>query len=198
LTCRRADAPTEPGQGKAATVACDRVDAPPQNLVRDQRGVAAIEFAFIAGFLCLAVLNVSDIAIYLYKRMQVENAAQMGIINALSTCGVNQLPATIGTNCPALSAAVTAAVQSTSLGSAVTSTVTEGWYCINSSSALVLVVPVTSAKPTSCSSVGMAALKPSDYIKVAVSFAYAPLFSGASVGGLFTTPITKSALVRMQ
>jgi Flp pilus assembly protein TadG len=176
----------------------NRVDDTPQDLLRDCRGVAAIEFAFIAGFLCLAVLNVSDIGIYLYKRMQVENAAQMGIVNALSTCGVTQLPATIGSNCTALSAAVTAAVQSTSLGSAVTSTVTEGWYCLNASNALVLVVPLTSTKPTSCSSVGMSALKPSDYIKVAVSFAYAPLFGNVSVGALFTTPITKSALVRMQ
>jgi Flp pilus assembly protein TadG len=179
-------------------VACDRIDAPSRNLVRDQRGVAAIEFAFIAGFLCLAVLNVSDIGIYLYKRMQVENAAQMGIMSALSTCAVTQIPATIGSNCTGLSAAVTTAIQSTSLGNAVTGTVTEGWYCLNSSNALVLVVPVTSTKPTSCSSVGMAALKPSDYIKVAVSFAYTPLFAGASVGGLFTTPITETAMVRMQ
>jgi Flp pilus assembly protein TadG len=179
-------------------VACDRIDAPSRNLVRDQRGVAAIEFAFIAGFLCLAVLNVSDIGIYLYKRMQVENAAQMGIMSALSTCTAIQLPATIGTNCPGMSAAVTAAIQTTSLGTGVTGTITEGYYCLNASNALVLVGPVTSAKPTSCSSVGMPLLKPYDYIKVAASFAYAPLFSGVSVGGLFTTPITKTATVRMQ
>jgi Flp pilus assembly pilin Flp len=31
-----------------------------RDLRKDRRGVAAIEFAFIAGFLSLAVLNVSD------------------------------------------------------------------------------------------------------------------------------------------
>jgi Flp pilus assembly protein TadG len=177
---------------------CDKIEATPRDLLRDPRGVAAIEFAFIAGFLCLAVLNVSDIGIYLYKRMQVENAAQMGIMGALSTCAVTQIPATVGSNCSGLNAAVTAAIQTTSLGTGVTGTISEGYYCMNSSNALVLVGPVTSAKPTSCSSVSMPALKPYDYIKVAVSFAYAPLFSGVSVGGLFTTPITKTATVRMQ
>jgi Flp pilus assembly protein TadG len=176
----------------------NRVDTAARSFLRDRRGVAAIEFAFIAGFLCLAVVNVSDIGIYLYKRMQVENAAQMGIMSALSTCAVTQIPATVGSNCSGLSAAVTTAIQSTSLGTAVTGAISEGYYCMNSSNALVLVGPVTSTKPTSCAAVSMPALKPYDYIKVAVSFAYAPLFSGASVGGLFTTPITKTAMVRMQ
>ena len=41
----------------------NRVDTAARSFLRDRRGVAAIEFAFIAGFLCLAVLNVSDIGI---------------------------------------------------------------------------------------------------------------------------------------
>ena len=89
----------------------NRVDTAARSFLRDHRGVAAIEFAFIAGFLCLAVVNVSDIGIYLYKRMQVENAAQMGIMSALSTCAVTRIPATVGSNCSGLSAAVTAAIQ---------------------------------------------------------------------------------------
>ena len=85
---------------------------------KDCRGVAGVEFALIGGFLCLAVVNVADISIYLYKRMNVENAALVGAMSALKACDTTELPATV--NCPGLTAAVTAAIQSTSLGSAVT------------------------------------------------------------------------------
>src|SRR3979411_576897 len=71
-----------------------------KELRKDCRGVAAIEFAFLAGFLSLAVVNVSDIGIYLYKRMEVENAALMGTMSALKACDPNHLPATI--RCPGL------------------------------------------------------------------------------------------------
>jgi len=42
-----------------------------RNWGRDCQGVAAVEFALIGGFLCLAVVNVADIGTYLYKRMNV-------------------------------------------------------------------------------------------------------------------------------
>ena len=73
--------------------------------------------------------------------MQVENAAQMGIMSALSTCAMTQIPATVGSNCSGLSAAVTTAIQSTSLGTAVTGAISEGYYCMNSSNVLILVRP---------------------------------------------------------
>ena len=62
---------------------------------RDRRGVAGIEFAFIAGFMSLAIVNVSDTAIYLYKRMEVENAALVGTMSALKACDPSHLPATL-------------------------------------------------------------------------------------------------------
>jgi len=43
----------------------------------------------------------------------------------------------------------------------------------------------------------MATLQPADYVKVAVTFSYSPIFAGLSVAGLFSTPITKTAMVRM-
>ena len=168
-----------------------------RDLRKDRSGVAAIEFSFIAGFLSLAVLNVSDTGIYLYKRMEVENAALVGTMSALKTCDPVHLPATV--NCPALNAAVTAAIQSTSLGNAVTlsgGAVSEGYYCVNSSNALQYMSSVSS-KPANCSAAGMSALQPLDYLQVAVTFSYSPLFQGISVAGLFATPITKTAMVRM-
>ena len=166
-------------------------------LRQDCRGVAAVEFAFIAGFLSLAVANVSDISIYLYKRMEVENAALVGTMNALKACDPSHLPATV--YCPGLTAAVTAAIQSTSLGSAVTlsgGAVTEGYYCVNASGALQYVSSMSS-KPANCTAAGMPALQPADYIVVAVTYSYSPMFAGISVAGLFATPITKTAMVRM-
>ena len=87
-------------------------------LARDQRGVAAVEFALVAGTLSFAMLNCTDVARFYVQRMQLENAARMGAQAAWNSCDTTKLPAT--TNCTALTTAVTTAVQSTSLGTAVT------------------------------------------------------------------------------
>src|SRR5437660_1514666 len=42
----------------------------------DRRGVAAVEFGFFAIILSLALANVTDVSIYIYQRMQVENATE--------------------------------------------------------------------------------------------------------------------------
>ena len=85
---------------------------------RDNRGLAAIEFAFVAGFLCVAVLNVADVSVFLFDRIMVNNAAQMGVQAAWATCDLNHLPAS--TKCPSMNSAVTSAVQSTQLGTHIT------------------------------------------------------------------------------
>jgi Flp pilus assembly pilin Flp len=168
-----------------------------RSLRRDDSGVAAIEFAIIAGFLTFAMINVSDVSIYLYKRMQVENAALMGTMSALKACDPAHLPVAVA--CPELTDAVTVAIQSTSLGSAVTlsgGAAVEDYYCLNASNALQYVSSM-SAKPANCGAVGMSALQPLEYLKVTVSYSYSPLFPGISVAGLFGTPITRSSMVRM-
>lgn len=164
----------------------------------DHRGVAAVEFALVAGVLAMAMLNALDIARYYYERMEVQNATQMGAQAAWSTCDVAKLPASV--NCPGLSAAVTAAIQSTSLGASVTlksGSPAEGYYCLNSANAIVFVSAV-STKPADCSSVGNASGAPVDYIKVETSYAYTPLFKSLSVGSSLPTPITASSLMRLQ
>src|SRR5690242_4453321 len=98
---------------------------------RDRRGTAAIEFAFFASFLSIATLNVAEVSIYIFQRMQVENATQMAAQAAWKTCDTSQLPAT--TNCSGLTAAVTSSVRSTSLGSRVqlvSGSPSEGYYCV--------------------------------------------------------------------
>lgn len=165
----------------------------------DVRGTSAIEFSFFAGLLSLALLNVTDTSVYIYKRMQVENATQMGAQAAFKTCDPSNgyLPAT--TNCPGLNTAVTNAIRGTSLGAQVqlqSGSPSEGYYCLNSSGSLQYVSSV-SKKPSDCSTAGTAALQPEDYIRITTSYAYTPMFPGVSVGGLFTTPITNTAMIRL-
>ena len=164
---------------------------------RDVRGVAAIEFAFLVSILSLVMVNVADVAIYIFERMEVENAADLGAMIVLKNCDTQHVPAT--TLCSGLNAAVTSAVQSTSLGNQVTlqgGAPTEGYYCVNSSNALQYVSDVNS-KPADCIAAGSPLLTPGDYIKVQVTYTYAPLFGHLSVGSAFTTPITKTALMRI-
>jgi hypothetical protein len=166
---------------------------------RDQSGVSAIEFAFVSGLLVLGLLNTIDVSIYLYQRMELENATQMGVQAVWKACDPNDghLPAT--TSCPGLTTAITKAVQSTSLGGRVSlgsGSPAEGYYCLNSSGALQYVSDVSN-EPADCSAAGMPSLQPSDYIQISTTFDYAPLFRVVSVAGAFQTPITKTAMMRL-
>ena len=152
----------------------------------------------VAGLFIVGTLNTVDVASYLYQQMEVQNAAQMGVQAAWKTCGTANLPAT--TNCSGLSSAVTAAVQATSLGNSVSvasGSPSEGYYCVNSSGALVYVSNVSS-KPSDCSSAGNASATPGDYVQVQTSYTYTPLFTGFTIGGALPTSITSSSLMRLQ
>ena len=163
----------------------------------DQRGVAAIEFGFFGIFLAAALANVTDVSIYVYQRMQVENATQVAAQAAWKACDLPQLPATV--NCPGLATAVANALKSTSLGtrvSLISGSPTEGYYCVSSSNSLQYVSDVSS-KPADCTAAGMPSLRPGDYILVQTTFSYAPLFPGLSVASLFPTPINRTAFMRL-
>lgn len=164
---------------------------------RDKRATSSIEFSFCVGLLCLGMMNVFDVSSYAYRRMEVENATEMGAQAALKACNLTSLPAT--TNCSGLTSAVTSAIQSTSLGTKVTlqsGSPAEGYYCLNSSGALQYVAGVN-AKPTDCTAAGMPSLQPEDYIKITTKYAYEPMFSGITVAGWLTTPITETAWMRL-
>ena len=163
----------------------------------DRRGVAAVEFGLFAIFLLLALANVADVSIYIYQRMQAENATQAGVQAAWKACDVSHLPAT--TNCPGLTTAVQNAVKSTSLGTSValvSGSPSEGYYCVNASNALQYVSNVSS-KPANCTAAGMPSLQPGDYIQVQTTFSYVSLFPGLSVASTFATPINRTAMMRL-
>ena len=165
-------------------------------LRRDVRGVAAVEFALIALMLSVGLLNVADVGVFASTKMQLENATEMGAQATLKTCNANQVPAT--TNCPGLNSAVTAAIQSTSLGTHVTLASgypSEGYYCVNSAGALVYVAAVGS-KPSNCSSVGGTS-SPADYVLVQATYHYTPLFPGITVTSAFSGTLSKTTYVRV-
>ena len=166
----------------------------------DQRGASAIEFALFAGMLCFGLLNTADISIYIYKRMQVENATEMSVQAAWKACdpSQSQLPATV--NCPGLTTAITRAAQSTTLGTNVTiqtGSPTEAYYCLNSSGALQNVGAVTSPAPADCTVTGLPSQQPADYIRVTTTYSYAPIFPGVTVASAFTTPIVRTGMMRL-
>jgi Flp pilus assembly protein TadG len=151
---------------------------------QDARATAAIEFAGAAMFLVMGLLNATDLGYYMYQRMEVENAAHAGAQAAWKTCydQSSMLPAT--ENCVGLTGAITTAIQSTSLGTAValaSGYPTEGYYCVNSSNVLQSVGSL-SAKPSDCSAAGSSPTSPGDYVQVEVTYAYSPLFAVSVMG----------------
>jgi Flp pilus assembly protein TadG len=73
--------------------------------VRENGGAAAIEFAFMIPLLSLMVVSVSDIGLAVYRKMQVENAAQAGAQYAIVH----------GFDTSSISSAVTSATNSTAI-----------------------------------------------------------------------------------
>jgi Flp pilus assembly protein TadG len=166
----------------------------------DQRGVAAIEFGIFSVLLALALANVVDVTMYLYQRMQAENATEVAAQAAWKTCDLTVLPMT--TNCATLAASVTAvqsALGSTSLGtrvSLVSGSPSVGYYCVNSSNALQYVSDISS-KPVDCTVAGTPSLQPGYYIQVQTTFTYTPIFPGMSISSTFPTPINRTSLMRL-
>jgi Flp pilus assembly protein TadG len=168
-----------------------------RSIGRDRRGVAAVEFGIITSMLSVLFLNAVDLSLYMYQRMQVENAAQMGVQAAWKACDLQHLPATI--NCSGLTTAISNGIASTSLHSNVTlpsGSPSEAYYCPTSSGTLQYVSNVSS-KPADCSATGFATTQPADYITVSTQYTYASLFSGLTVVRFLATPITTSSMMRL-
>lgn len=166
-------------------------------LLRDTRGVAAVEFAIVSVFLMMSILNAADVGGYVYQAMEVENAAQMAAQTALQNCTVAQVPVT--TKCPNFNTNLATAIASTSLGTGVTvksGSPTEAYYCVNASNTLVQVGALDN-RPSNCSAVGTATVAPGDYVIITVTYTYVPIMAGASVVAFLQTPIVRSAVMRV-
>jgi len=193
---RQAARSARPSQAKLALELAGRIKA----MSTDLRGVAAIEFGIFAPLLFLALVNVVDVTIYLYQRMQVQNATEVAAQAAWKTCDLTVLPLT--TDCSTLAASVTAvqnALGSTSLGTAVSlvsGSPSVGYYCVNLSNALQYVSAISS-KPADCTAAGTPSLQPGYYIQIQTTFTYTPIFPGMSISGTLPTPINSASLMRL-
>jgi Flp pilus assembly protein TadG len=169
---------------------------------RERRGAAAAEFALVVTLLIVPILNVMDLGLYAWDKVQVDNAAQIGAQGARAACTYSFQPATV--NCPGLSSAVQMAVHSTSLGTGVTSTTAEHYVCYVSGQ-LKIVSDPPATPPTDCSQQdsngnnigGSNTEKPGDYILVTTSYTYAPIFSAVSIASVLNTPITSTSWIRI-
>jgi Flp pilus assembly protein TadG len=78
-----------------------------RNVLRDTGGAAAIEFGLMIPIFSLMVVSVTDIGLAVYRKMQVENAAQAGaqyaIVRGFSQTGISNA-VTSATNSPAVTA----------------------------------------------------------------------------------------------
>jgi len=168
----------------------------------DQKGAAAIEFALIVTLLVVPILNVMDVTLYAWDRMQVDYAAQSGAQAARTACTYTFQPATY--NCPNLNSTVQTAVRSTPLGANVAFSVQEHYYC-TVSNALVKVSDPPNNPPTDCSQKnssgtnigGSSSEKPGDYIQVTTTYTYVPIFPAVSVVSALNTTITRIAWMRL-
>jgi Flp pilus assembly pilin Flp len=175
------------GAGKALYSAARRYG-------KNRCGAAAAEFALLLGLLVIPVLNVADLALYAWDRMQLENAAQMAAQAAWETCdGGAKVPAL--TKCTGLAAAVAVAAHSTSMGtSAVVGALTEGKFCPDSAGTLL--VPAGTADD--CSGINGSTDVPGDYLTIPVTFTYTPLFAGMSVVALLPANMQSAGWMRLQ
>lgn len=188
-------------------------DAAPASLerlrlfLREVRGAAAAEFVLWTALLIVPVLSAVDIGVYIDRRMQLEIAAQAAVQAAWHSCSTtSSLPAV--QNCTGLSATMLQAAQGTSLGTSVTltsGTASEGYYCVDDNNKLVLVgtagnftTPPVKPSPFTCATVKAGSTTPpGDYIFATASYEYTPVFSNISIAGLLTTPITRTAWMRL-
>ncbi|HYS44923.1 MAG TPA: TadE/TadG family type IV pilus assembly protein [Rhizomicrobium sp.] len=161
---------------------------------KDRCGAAAAEFALLLSLLVIPILNVADLAIYAWDRMQLENAAQMAAQAAWETCDSGtKLPAL--TKCTGLAAAVAVAASSNSLGTgAVVGTLTEGNFCPNSGGTAL----VSAGTASDCSGINGSTDKPGDYLTIPVTYTYTPLFSGMSVVALLPTAMQSVGQMRLE
>jgi Flp pilus assembly pilin Flp len=148
----------------------------------DASGAATVELALTLTFLLLPLIGVFDTGVYVFQRMEVENAAEMALQSAFNICGQGGATAPLITNCTGLSGAVTKGAHSTSLGSNVSvSSTTEGDYCVSGTGQLT-----TSGCGTTA-----------HYLKVTVAFTFTPLFPNVSVASVLGNSIGGSRYMRM-
>ena len=154
----------------------------PGGVIRNHDGNTMIEFALIAPVLVLLIMNILDFTMIVWDQMETDYSAQMAAQAAYKTCSTGTLPAK--SNCAGLTTAITTAIQSTSLGNAVSQAAgspSETYYCVSGTTLQSVGSYSSPPSPFDCSAAGNAGVTPGDYIEVDVTYAYSPIFTGLSL-----------------
>jgi Flp pilus assembly protein TadG len=160
--------------------------------LRREDGGAALEFAIWTAFLTPIIVNVVDLALYAYDKVQVANASQSAVQAAWSFWTTNACTGTIS-NCGSgnsFSNAVKYAVsQSSYLGLSAPSNVTQssnaGTYCATTGGQLAT---------TSCPS----GWTNGYYYNLTVTYTFQPIFHAAPVVNLLPATISQTSWVRLK
>ena len=163
-----------------------------------------MEFVLWLSLLIVPILSVVDVGAYVFQKMQLQIASQAAVQFIWHTCDPNLGGVPAFQKCNALTLAdITTSAQSTTLGTDITVTeVKEGGACTKTDSTLTWVgTPSTAVGtaptiPATCAGTG-STTAPGDYVSATVSYPYKPIFKGLSVGSLLTTPITYTAILRL-
>jgi Flp pilus assembly protein TadG len=179
-----------------------------RSFLQDVRGTAAAEYVLCLPLLVGPVIAMVDLGVFTVQRMEVDAASQAGVAAAWHVCTDQTKPAN-QTNCTGgdLSAAITAAIQSTNIGTGVTlsSTPVVGYYCATDTGALTAVTATWTisaatppAKPANCSgAVAGSTTAPAQYIQVSVSATYTPVFGALQAAGVLPATITRTSWRRL-
>lgn len=144
------------------------------SIIRDTGGAAAIEFGFMIPLFSLMVVSVTDIGLAVYRKMQVENAAQAGAQYAIAR-GFSQA---------GISNAVTGATNS----SAVSASPEPGQFCGCPANIGVSTV--------SCGTVCAGGAVAGTYAKVSAQATYHTLINYQIVGNIYV--VSAQSTVRLQ
>lgn len=166
--------------------------------LRDTRAVASAELAMILPAVAFIILNVVDLGFYIFTRMQVDLAAQSAVGAARVLCDQDtEYPAM--TNCAGLSAAMTSAAQTTTLAGSVTIANTdEKSYCADATGTLIEAGTPASPSADCAAVVAGSTTKPGLYIGATTTYTFTPIFPGASVAAYLTSPIQRTAWLRLK
>ena len=169
----------------------------------DCRASAAVEMALVFPIFGYIALNLMDVCMYMYSRMQTESAAEAAVGAVRSLCDTAaKLPATnpAGHCSATLATQMNAAAQTTGLGARVTlGPPSEGYYCADAGGTLRLVAAVTATPPGNCSAtVTGSTSAPGNYIAVTASFTYTPFAPGLTIMSALSTSIQQTAWMRLQ
>lgn len=154
---------------------------------REDRGAAAVEFAVWMVIIVWPLLNVVDLGLYVFQKMQVDNAGQAAVQQIFNNCGQTTLSPVLA-NCSSTKVTNGAnyGAQSTSLGNTVT--VAYKTECVGGALKSGGDPSVT-ACPTGMST--------GDYVGVTVSYTYHPLFPNLTVTSILNSTMGRIAWMRM-